>query len=66
MLLRCPQCGRQLEVPADWGPRPFCSARCKQADLHGWLTEAYVLSTPVEPGMSDLDEEPERVPTGHA
>jgi endogenous inhibitor of DNA gyrase (YacG/DUF329 family) len=48
MLLRCPQCTRQLEVPDNWGPRPFCSSRCKQADLHGWFTEAYVISTPID------------------
>jgi endogenous inhibitor of DNA gyrase (YacG/DUF329 family) len=23
---------------------PFCCQRCKLADLHGWLTERYVVS----------------------
>ena len=23
---------------------PFCNQRCKLADLHGWLTERYVVS----------------------
>ena len=54
MKLRCPTCKKMLEVPADWGPRPFCSDRCKMADLGNWLDEAYVISRPV--GLEDADE----------
>jgi uncharacterized protein len=40
--VRCPMCGRQTtwrENPH----RPFCSARCRLADLEGWLTGRYVV-----------------------
>jgi endogenous inhibitor of DNA gyrase (YacG/DUF329 family) len=41
----CPTCRTQLEdVPDDYGPRPFCSERCKLADLNNWLTESYRIS----------------------
>ena len=46
MKIKCPMCGKQPEVSEDYGPRPFCSARCKLADLHHWLNERY--SIPVE------------------
>ena len=42
MRIECPLCGRVLpEVPEDYPPRPFCSARCKLVDLDNWLKEAY-------------------------
>jgi uncharacterized protein len=47
----CVYCRRQ---PADPAWRPFCSERCKMADLGRWLTGGY--SIPVE----DVPEEPER------
>ena len=34
----CVYCRRQ---PVDAAWRPFCSERCKLADLGRWLTEAY-------------------------
>jgi endogenous inhibitor of DNA gyrase (YacG/DUF329 family) len=41
-------CKRVLEdAPADFAPRPFCSARCKLADLHNWLSESYRISSPL-------------------
>ncbi len=39
-------CGKAQVVPEDHGPRPFCSMRCKLADLNNWLNERY--SIPVE------------------
>ena len=47
----CVYCRRQPVDPA-W--RPFCSERCKMADLGRWLAGGY--SIPVE----DLPEEPEQ------
>jgi len=41
------------QKPADPAWRPFCSERCKMADLGRWLTEGY--SIPAEP----LPEDPE-------
>jgi len=53
----CPTCKKVLEeVPADYPPRPFCSPRCKLADLHNWLSERYVVSQPLPPRSPDEDE----------
>ena len=35
----CPACGR----PTRPEHRPFCSARCRQADLGRWLSGSYVI-----------------------
>jgi uncharacterized protein len=43
----CPICGR----PADAATKPFCSSRCRDVDLHRWLSGSYVV-----PG-SENDEE---------
>ena len=47
---RCPICGR----PAAEATRPFCSARCRNVDLHRWLFGTYIV-----PG-SENDEEDEK------
>ena len=49
MKLPCPYCRARLEAASpDHLPHlPFCSARCKMADLHGWLTDQYVISRPL-------------------
>jgi endogenous inhibitor of DNA gyrase (YacG/DUF329 family) len=55
----CPICKRVLDdAPADHPSRPFCSARCKLADLHAWLTEGYRIS---EPLPLDADDEDRRL-----
>lgn len=42
-------CKRILDdVPTDFPARPFCSARCKLADLDNWLGETYRISSPVD------------------
>jgi uncharacterized protein len=43
----CPICSR----PADDASKPFCSPRCRDVDLHRWLSGSYVV-----PG-SENDEE---------
>jgi uncharacterized protein len=49
----CPGCKRVLtDVPSDYPPRPFCSARCKFLDLDNWLSERYTLSEPLPPSSS--------------
>ncbi len=45
--VRCPMCGRR----ATWREnphRPFCSARCRLADLEGWLAGRYVVAGDAE------------------
>ena len=48
-------CKRVVEdAPADFPPRPFCSPRCKLADLNNWLSESYRISSPL--AVSDYGE----------
>jgi len=55
----CPQCGKPLEPGTEkW--RPFCSERCKLADLGQWFAGRY--SIPAEP---DPDALAEPAPEGH-
>jgi endogenous inhibitor of DNA gyrase (YacG/DUF329 family) len=42
--LRCPICKKAvISTSADF---PFCSDRCKEADLGKWASGAYVISSP--------------------
>jgi len=51
---KCPSCGRVAEVtPAD-PYRPFCSARCRSADLGKWFDGAYRIGAPI--AEEDLDQ----------
>jgi hypothetical protein len=45
---RCPICGK----PASQEMRPFCSSRCRDVDLHRWLSGRYVV-----PGSENDEEE---------
>ncbi len=45
----CPICG----APATPADRPFCSPRCRDVDLHRWLSGAYAIPGP------PADAEPE-------
>jgi uncharacterized protein len=57
MQIVCPTCRKQLnDVPADFAPRPFCSPRCKLADLNNWLTEAYRYSEPLPETEQDQEQ----------
>lgn len=38
-LVKCPNCRRQVEWDPDNPWRPFCSERCKMADLGAWINE---------------------------
>jgi endogenous inhibitor of DNA gyrase (YacG/DUF329 family) len=44
----CPTCGK----PAGPAFRPFCSARCRDVDLHRWLSGRYAI-----PVTDDTDED---------
>jgi endogenous inhibitor of DNA gyrase (YacG/DUF329 family) len=51
----CPICNSPCERYPKNEAFPFCSKRCKLADLHNWLGERYVL--PDESAApSDLDD----------
>jgi uncharacterized protein len=56
--ITCPICGKVLEdAPDDWGPRPFCSTRCKMVDLGNWLNEVYRVSQPLRQEDAERDED---------
>lgn len=42
MTKPCPVCHKPVTAPEF---RPFCSARCKDVDLHRWLGGVYVVET---------------------
>jgi endogenous inhibitor of DNA gyrase (YacG/DUF329 family) len=51
----CPSCHKALEgTRAEFPTLPFCSPRCRAADLGNWLNESYRISSPVS--EEDLDE----------
>jgi endogenous inhibitor of DNA gyrase (YacG/DUF329 family) len=57
MRIACPICKTVIEDAAEDLPtRPFCSQRCKLADLHNWLNETYRISSSLRPGDLDDDE----------
>jgi endogenous inhibitor of DNA gyrase (YacG/DUF329 family) len=55
MRFVCPSCHKALEgTRAEYPTLPFCSPRCRAADLGKWLNETYRISSPVS--EEDLDE----------
>lgn len=58
MKIECPTCKTSTEVPDDFTHRPFCSRRCKMADLANWFDEAYRFSRPLRADDLDDDEFP--------
>ncbi len=50
----CPRCGKALEYTPENPHRPFCSKRCKEADLYGWLVDPTEEDEISEDGM-DMD-----------
>lgn len=61
--MRCPICRTELDVQRLPETRPFCSPRCKRADLANWLEGNYRLPRELTPEELDqLDpEERERI-----
>jgi uncharacterized protein len=52
---KCPTCNRVFDEPAEPSPfRPFCSARCRAADLGKWLDGGYRITAPLS--EEDLDQ----------
>ncbi|BAM86833.1 conserved hypothetical protein [Bradyrhizobium oligotrophicum S58] len=47
---RCPICRR----PSTEAVRPFCSPRCRDVDLHRWLSGSYVIPA-VEGDEDDVE-----------
>ena len=62
----CPTCGK----PAAQAFRPFCSARCRDVDLHRWLSGRYAIPVTEdtdedgalpETGAPKIDDDPDRM-----
>lgn len=56
MSARCPNCDKILAHDVDGRWRPFCSERCKLADLGQWFAGRYAI--PAEPGPDAPAEPP--------
>jgi len=58
MKHRCPICKKATDSDLD-KEFPFCSERCRLADLGAWASEKYVVSDPVfdEAELEGLDRE---------
>jgi endogenous inhibitor of DNA gyrase (YacG/DUF329 family) len=50
-VIRCPGCGGDSVYAASNPHRPFCSARCRGADLGAWASEGY--RVPAAPSPED-------------
>ncbi|RZS50093.1 DNA gyrase inhibitor YacG [Variibacter gotjawalensis] len=53
---KCSVCGK----PVDPATRPFCSKRCRDVDLHRWLSGRYAI--PGVESAEDSDETPPLAP----
>ena len=54
MKFNCPTCQKALEgTLAEFPALPFCSPRCRAADLGSWLNGTYRIGSPVS--EEDLD-----------
>lgn len=56
LLVACPKCGAMIAWSSENRFRPFCSERCRLADLGAWAAGEYrvpVVDEPEEP-----DQEP--------
>jgi len=62
MAERCRYCGRTLKRKEPEHARhwPFCSERCKWAELGRWLDGRYVISRPVDQVADDAALAPPR------
>lgn len=56
--MKCPICKKQ--VPPDGPFLPFCSDRCRLIDLGNWVSERYVISTPLKPGDEETGADPHK------
>lgn len=52
-IVKCPQCGTDVEWGEQSPNRPFCSKKCQMIDFGEWADEEN--SIPGAPDMSDSD-----------
>ena len=53
-IIRCPACGGDSVYASSNPFRPFCSERCRGADLGAWASEGY--RVPARPTLPDGDD----------
>ena len=53
-IIRCPGCGGDSVYASSNPFRPFCSERCRGADLGAWASEGY--RVPARPTSPDGDD----------
>jgi len=56
MSTACPICKTVIEADSEQPFRPFCSQRCKLADLDNWFSGTYRISVPLDPADLEDDE----------
>ena len=54
-IVRCPGCGGDSVYALSNPWRPFCSERCRGADLGAWSSEGY--RVPVAPPAEDIADD---------
>ncbi|WP_038055871.1 DNA gyrase inhibitor YacG [Thermodesulfobacterium hydrogeniphilum] len=57
--IKCPVCGKRTQWENN-PYRPFCSKKCKLADLYGWLSEEYRIKINPDEIEDEYIEEVER------
>jgi uncharacterized protein len=55
----CPACGEAALFSPENRFRPFCSARCRTADLGAWASEKYVIGGEHDPLAESSAELPQ-------
>lgn len=58
--VKCPTCGAMVVWTPDATWRPFCSERCKQADLGAWASEHYAIPAVQAPASDPLGDDAQR------
>lgn len=57
--MKCPICRNKVNSINENTYFPFCSSRCKMADLYNWLNEEYVVEEKISTFVDDEREESE-------
>ena len=57
MIHKCPHCRRPADDTPANADRPFCSARCRELDLLGWLDEGYRIPGPTAGDPRDAGDD---------
>ena len=55
-LVACPSCGKAAPYSPDNEFRPFCSERCRMADLGGWAAEEFRIPGKPAEDMGEPDD----------